>query len=180
MKRAFLVIVPFFTSILFSTNILLAQTNIGGGNVFGIWTADNSPYLINDDIEIPNDSTLVIEPGVRIEFQGHFDFNVQGVLHAIGTKSDSILFTINDTIGFSDPNSTTGGWGGIRIIDPDITNDSTKLHYCKFEYAKAVGDVWHINAGGALTVINFDKVDVSYCMFTNNSAGGDSTEVQFI
>lgn len=177
MKRAILVFVLSHTAILFFPNNLLAQTNIGGGNVFGIWTSDNSPYIITDNIEIPDDSILVIEPGVRIEFQGHYVLNVKGVLHAIGTESDSITFTVNDTIGFSDPNSTTGGWGGIRIIDPDITNDSTKLYYCKFEYAKAVGDVWHINAGGALTVVNFDKVDVSYCMFTNNSAGGDSSEV---
>lgn len=177
MKRTILVFILMLTAITLSPNVPLAQTNIGGGYVFGIWTVDNSPYLINDDIEIPDDSVLAIEPGVRIEFQGHYVLNVQGVLRAIGTESDSITFTVNDTSGFSDPNSTTGGWGGIRIIDPDITNDSTKLYYCKFEYAKAVGDVWHINAGGALTIINFDKVDVSYSMFTNNSAGGDSSEV---
>ena len=177
MRKIILTFSFFLIVFTFSASINRAQTSIAGGNVYGVWSSINSPYLINDDIEIPDDSTLVIEPGAIVEFQGHFVLNVQGVLHAIGVESDSILFTVNDTSGFSDPNSTAGGWGGIRIIDPDITNDSTKLYYCKFEYAKAVGDVWHINTGGALTIINFDKVDVSYSLFTNNSAGGDSTDV---
>ena len=144
MKTIILISILCFSYGMLYPTVFLAQTQIEGGEVFGIWKAENSPYLINDNITISDDSTLVIEPGVRVEFQGHYNLNVHGVLRAIGIESDSILFTINDTSGFSDPNSTIGSWGGIRIIDPDTTNDSTKFYYCKFEYAKAVGDVWHI------------------------------------
>jgi hypothetical protein len=154
-----------------------AQTSISEGSVSGLWTSNESPYIVSGDIEIPYDSTLSIEPGVIVEFQGYYELNVKGALSAIGSKTDSIVFTINDTTGFNNPDSINGGWKGIRIVDPDTTSDSTKIIFCKIEYAKAVGPVWHLNAGGAITVINFDKVRVSNSLFCNNSAGGDSTEV---
>ena len=77
-------------------------TNIEAGNVSGTWTKANSPYYINGEITIPNDSTLTIEPGVEVIFTGHYKFNVQGRLLAIGTETDTIVFTINDTTGFHD------------------------------------------------------------------------------
>ena len=77
-----------------------AQTNVPAGDVSGTWTKANSPYNINGEITIPNDSTLTIEPGVEVVFTGHYKFNVQGRLLAIGTETDTIVFTINDTTGF--------------------------------------------------------------------------------
>ena len=47
-----------------------AQTSIPGGNVSGFWALAGSPYYIQGSIVIPNDSTLTIEPGVTVNFQG--------------------------------------------------------------------------------------------------------------
>jgi predicted outer membrane repeat protein len=163
-------------SICFLAGSLSAQTMINGGNVSGTWTVDNSPYLIYDEITIPNDSTLTIEPGVSVEFQGHYALQVQGRLLALGSENDTILFTINDSTGFSDPDTTLGGWNGIRFIDTPQSNDSSRIIFCKLEYGKAVADVWHLNAGGALCVINFDKVLVSNSLINHNIAGGLLTE----
>jgi len=176
MKNMIISILLVFLNLLFF-DAVVAQTTIINGPVSGNWTLTGSPYLIDGDIEILDDSTLTIDPGVSVIFQGHYALNVQGVLLALGAENDSILFTINDTTGFHNPNINNGGWEGIRIIDPDTTNDSTKIVYCKLEYAKAVGSVWHINAGGALTILNFDKVLISNSLFAYNSAGGDSTDV---
>lgn len=153
------------------------STDIPPGDVYGLWTAANSPYIILGDITIPNDSTLTIEPGVLVEFQDHYALNVLGRLLAVGTESDSIVFTVNDTTGFSNPDTALGGWYGIRIVDTPTQNDSTKIVFCKLQYGKAVGAVWHLNAGGAICIINFDKVRISHCLFTNNSAGGLASEV---
>ncbi|MEN8194163.1 MAG: hypothetical protein ABFS12_15170, partial [Bacteroidota bacterium] len=177
MKRRILISILVCFTIILLQHTSLAQTFINGGDVFGFWQREGSPFIINADITIPSDTTLVIESGVRVEFQDHYALDVQGVILAVGTESDSIIFTINDTSGFSDRNSTSGGWEGIRLVDLDKSIDSSRFEFCRFEYAKAVGDVWHINAGGALTVINFDKVIVSHSLFYNNSAGGDTTEV---
>ena len=124
------------------------------------------------EVAIPDDSTLSIEPGVRVEFQGHYSIYVQGNLNALGTETDSIFFTLRDTTGFSDPRISSGGWNGIRIIDTESDNDSSLFEYCVFQYGKAVAPYWHDNAGGALCIIHFDKVRISQCLLTDNSAGG--------
>ena len=52
------------------------QTPVPGGPVSGIWIASGSPYFILGEISIPSGKSLIIEPGVRIEFQGHYKLNV--------------------------------------------------------------------------------------------------------
>ncbi len=154
-----------------------AQTPVLPGDVSGTWPVSGSPYQVQGTITIPDDSTLVIEPGVTVEFQGHYSLNVQGRLLAIGTESDTILFTVNDTTGFSNPDTARGGWYGIRIIDTPAQNDTSKIVYCRLQYGKAFGLVWHENAGGAICVINFDKVFISHCLFINNRAVGPLNEL---
>jgi hypothetical protein len=154
-----------------------AQTTIPAGEVSGKWNAGGSPYLVTGDIRIPHDSTLTIEPGVVVEFQGHFELKVMGRLLALGSITDTILFTVHDTTGFADPDTTLGGWKGIRIYDISQENDTTRLSYCRLQYGKASGNVWFLNAGGALCVIEFSKVVVSNCLFIHNSAGGPEEEL---
>lgn len=114
-----------------------AGTVIPPGPVSGIWTLGGSPYEIQGEITIPDGLTLTIEPGVMVEFQGHYKLNVQGRLFAIGTENDTIVFTINDTTGFHDPNIPDGGWAGIRFINVFSMIDSSSIIYCKIEYGKA-------------------------------------------
>ena len=147
-----------------------AQTIVPPGAVYGTWAQSNSPYQITGTIHIPHDSTLIIEPGVKVEFQGHYELKVKGRLLAEGTKTDSILFTVNDTTGYYLEDTTLGGWNGIRIYDIDESNDSTKLAYCRLEYGKAAGADWNHSTGGALYVFGFNKVSVSHCLFLHNKA----------
>ena len=141
------------------TVISNAQTNIPAGDVSGTWTKAFSPYHINGEITIPNDSTLTIEPGVEVVFTGHYKFNVQGRLLAIGTETDTIVFTINDTTGFHNFNFD-GAWGGIELRDIASSNDSTIFEYCIFQYGKT-------DNGGAI-YSETDKLRISHCLFRNN------------
>ena len=163
-----------FVCIIFLVSDGWSETTVPGGNISGKWTIANSPYLIEGEITIPNDSTLMIDPGVIVEFQGHYALEVRGRLLAVGTASDTILFTVNDTSGFSNPDTTLGGWFGIRFTDTPLTNDSSKIHYCKLQYGKTVAPAY---AGGALCVLNFDKLTVSNCRFQHNMAGGRELHV---
>ena len=70
MSRKFLIFMLLFLSL----GTLFSQTPVPEGNVSGTWTLAGSPYLINGDITIPFDSTLTIEPGIVVEFQGHYRF----------------------------------------------------------------------------------------------------------
>lgn len=164
-------------SYLLATLLVSAQTNVPGGNVNGTWTLVNSPYLINGSITVPNDSSLTIEPGVVLEFQGYYSLNVQGRLLAIGTLSDTIIFTINDTTGFTNMDTTAGGWLGIRFNTTPASNDTSKIIYCKIEYGKAYGPGGAYESGGAIYIKNFSKVKISNCKFINNRARDDGAAI---
>jgi parallel beta-helix repeat protein len=142
------------------------HTDIAAGNVCGIWSLANSPYHINGEITIPNDSTLTIEPGVEVVFMGHYKFNVQGRLLAVGTPQDTIRFTAEDT---------GTGWHGIRFINTPSTNDTSRLIHCSFKYGKANTGVSNSldRCGGAIMINAFDKVYVSNCLFEHNMTSGE-------
>lgn len=138
------------------------QTNISAGDVSGTWTFENSPYIINGEINIPNDSTLTIEPGVVVIFNGHFKFNIQGRLLAIGTIRDTITFTSQD------PET---GWNGLRFINTPASNDSSKIILCRLQYG--LTDISNDSVGGAIRVEGFDKLTISNCLITHNKTVGD-------
>ncbi len=141
------------------TIISNAQTIIPPGDVSGTWTLGGSPYLINGEITIPNGLTLTIEPGVSVEFQGHYKFYVQGRLLAVGTKQDTIIFTANDV---------SEGWHGIKLLDISSSNDSTIFEYCIFQHGKANTGSGRLNRSGGAINSNLNKLRISHCLFRNN------------
>ncbi|MCD4760778.1 hypothetical protein K8R42_02680, partial [bacterium] len=144
-KTLFLV----FIFILCSTSIL-AQTTVPGGNISGTWTTANSPYLINGNITIHADSSLSIEQGVEVIFQGLYSLQVNGSLVAIGTEVDSISFC---------PSDTSVGWRGIRI---DAGADSSRLSYATIDYGR--------NADGGGIYCRTPNATITHCSVTNNYA----------
>ncbi len=74
----------------------IAQTNIPAGFVSGTWAAASSPYIIDGEITIDLTDQLIIEPGVDVQFSGHYKFIVHGRLLAEGTQTDSIHFYPQD------------------------------------------------------------------------------------
>ena len=146
--------------LIFSTIIVNSQTPIPGGNVYGTWTISGSPYLVQGSIMIPTDSVLTIEPGVTVNFQGHYKLLVLGQLLAIGTITNNIFFNAINT---------TTGWYGIRFDNTPSTNDTSKLFYCNIQWGIANG-TGNDSYGGALFFNNVSKVIVKYCLIKNNSA----------
>ena len=133
--------------LIFFSTLLFSQTTIPGGDVSGTWLQSGSPYLIEGEIIIPNGETLTIDPGCLIEFQGYYEFNVQGRILAEGSEQDTIYFSREDNL-----------WGGINFIQTPAFNDSSKFSYCKITKA----------AGGAIDIDSFDKVIISNCTVRNN------------
>ncbi|MCP4708097.1 MAG: T9SS type A sorting domain-containing protein, partial [Planctomycetes bacterium] len=138
------------------------------GDVFGIWDADTIRVVA--DITIPLEQTLTILPGIHVEFQNHYLFRVPGQLLAIGTESDSITFTVNDTTGFSNPDIPDGGWQGIRFNQAVTTEDTSRIIYCRLEYSKTIDDT----VGGAIGQSGVGALYVSHCFITNNRARGSN------
>ncbi len=129
---------------------LLSDTQIEGGNVSGVWTNEESPYIINGDITIPDLQTLEIKPGVIIKFKNFAKLDVKGKILAIGTEEQKIVFT-----KFDDK------WGGINFENVSTENDSSFFRYCIIKNS--------YNRG--MTIDNYSKVSVTYCEFTNNNGG---------
>ena len=144
-----------------------AQTDIEAGDVSGTWSSQNSPYRIFGEISVPDQETLTIEPGVNINFQGHYKFIINGRLLAIGNQNDTIVFNIQDTTGFSDTSSIDGGWHGFRFTDISASNDSSILEYCKISYGKAIGDSIKDLHGGAIYLNNSSKLRISNSLIEN-------------
>jgi hypothetical protein len=137
-----------FRGEVFASNIEVKDTIQGST----IWDADT--VKITGDLFLDNNDTLYILPGTRVEFQGHFSFQFAGMVKAIGTAVDTIVFTINDTTWFSSLNTYLGGW---ESIEPVSTKRST-FNYCKFEYGKSLHPYQS-------PVTGYSWISFSHCLF---------------
>jgi predicted outer membrane repeat protein len=150
-----------------ATALITMSQNPQAENHSTRFSTKSNLILVDDDIIIPENDSLVIEPGTVLLFTGHYSIHVKGKLIALGTPTDSIVFTIADTTGFSNIHSNEGGWNGIRFEDTPADSDSSLFAWCRFEYGKAVGDSAN-RYGGAIRLINFNKVSISNSVFANN------------
>ena len=144
---------------------------INSGEVSGRWLKTASPIKVEGDIEIPAGKKLEIEPGVEVIFYGNYQLKVSGQIKATGTPLDRITFTINDSTGFGNNTTNSGGWRGINFIN-SIT-DSNRIEFCNFEYGKKMVDVWPVVDGyenGGLIYSKDSKVNIENCSFQNGKA----------
>ena len=65
------------------------------------WILENSPYTITDTVQIPENVTLIIEPGVTVTkpTEGHM-FLLHGIINAHGTAENRIIFDGGDNSHF--------------------------------------------------------------------------------
>ena len=121
------------------------------GDVWGTWTKENSPYNVIGYIRVPPGMTLVIEPGVVVNFRVHHVFSIRlATLVAVGTETDSIYFTAEDS---------ATGWRGIRF---QSSSNNCRLSYCRLEYGRATGG-GEYSRGGVIYCFN------SSPMISNNT-----------
>jgi hypothetical protein len=92
------------------------------------WSAACSPYIIQADIEITGNSTLSIEAGVTVAFDGVYMLEASwgSAITAMGTPGDRVLFTSNE--GAPAP----GDWKWVDVSGPN----PSVFAYCTFEFAE--------------------------------------------
>ncbi len=153
------------TAIIFSLSIIFAfsfaDTHIPAGNVSGVWTFPNSPYIIDGEISIQQGDELTIEPGIQVIFSGHYKFNVYGRILAEGTATDSIYFSAQDA---------EIGWHSLRFWNTNSNGqDSSRVVYCILKLGKAMGE-GNEKYGGAIYCNNSSDILISDCIITKNYA----------
>ena len=164
MKKVTLLIIALILSLAY-----INAEDIYGPDVSGTWTKANSPYNIYGDCSVQENQSLVIEPGVEVVFHGFFYIRtLQGDLTAVGTPGEMILFTmaLSDTAGLVAGGVGVGGWNGLKFYYSSESGDTTRLEYCRFEYAK----VWEGTSGkwGVIGTERIPRLLVANCVFEYN------------
>ena len=171
MKGLFLV-----SSIFVITLSSFAQTVVSG-NITGVWSATNDPYIVTGDINVVD--SLIIEPGVSVQFQAggwQIEVGSGSKLKAIGTETDPIVF---EPFQGQNPGSwsqlylnTTGnddiienciiryGTEGIYVFDSEPRINNCKIY-------------GNLNNGISISYYhNYDSILVSYCEIFDNGING--------
>ena len=138
------------------------------GTVSGTWSADT--VFVAGDLLVADGQHLLIQPGVKVIFNGTFHFFIEGSIEAVGNETDSIFFTVADTTGFGTDTIAAGGWRGIRFDGNRVSNDTSLFLYCHFAFGKMVSDDPATGNGGAISVRGFNKVRIGRSLFRHNFA----------
>jgi len=156
-------------SLIISQN-LIAQTTYIQDTIFVDSTLSDTVYL-TDNLVIDAGVTLRLLPGTKLIATDTFGVFVQGRIIAEGNEQDSILFTRDDTTGFSDLTLTTGGWKGFYFINTPASNDTSIFDYCVFEYGKARDSIYYDESrGGMFSINNFRKLRITNSLIQYNIA----------
>ncbi|MFC2138446.1 right-handed parallel beta-helix repeat-containing protein, partial [Bacteroidota bacterium] len=150
-----IILITFFFKINLSG---FSQTIINEDTISGTWLKTSSPYLIQGNVQIPEDSSLIINAGVEVIFQGEYNLVVNGYLEIEGAESDSVIFTAQDT---------TTGWRGIKLLGP--VSDTIHFNYCIIEYVIASSS-YPDSKYGALT-IDSAILKLTHSRISNNKNG---------
>lgn len=146
--------------------LLQAQTFEVEGEVMGSWNTDT--VKVTGDIFLPAGSSLFIEAGVVVEFQGFYGFKVDGSLQALGTAASPVIFTVNDTTGLHNVYAPGGGWSGIHMVaESEEDNITAIFDHCHFKYAKT----WQEDSlphGGAVYISGPISASFQHCSFLHN------------
>lgn len=154
-----------------------AQTSVSGTIIGQTWSMAGSPYHMVDDILV---ASLTIEPGVTIEAQGDFVFEVAGVLNSVGTAEAPITFQASDT---------TSGWQGIYfnysspgsiMVHCDVSGSTNSGIRIDNAQPEVVACTIHDNqalVGGGINVIGGSRFELTDCqVFSNLATGGNNRE----
>jgi len=135
------------------------------GNISGIFEVSKSPYNVVGDVHVPKGKTLIIEPGVKLIFKGHYKMTVEGILVSKGTSQLPIIFTADDT---------AEGWNGLRW-QTGTGHDTTGLNIIKhtvFEYGNktkvVINGSYKENRAGALFVYGVENIQIEDNVFRYN------------
>jgi hypothetical protein len=143
--------------------------------VTNVWSLANSPIVVTTNVTVGPNSTLLVEPGVTVEFAPGVDLAVAdgGRLLAEGTSNAPIRFTRS---------GSSSSWGHVTI-DGSVGSPESRIAYAHFELngtsptievAGGTAFLDHLTFGN--TAISYIHVDgasfvISHCHFPTATAG---------
>jgi hypothetical protein len=98
-----------------------------------VWTPQNGPIILDQNVYILPGVTLTIEPGVKVLFGENVRITCRGLIKASGSKDLPILFTWKDSGRYWDCIECLNATGG-NLDEPG----SIEFRYCIVEYGKGL------------------------------------------
>ncbi len=166
----------FQTMHLIVPQVEVLETAYGAGqvNVSGIisenttWENISGPYIVKGHILVDENTTLTIEPGVMVKFDGYYYIMIRGDLVAKGTEDEMITFTSNKA------ERNDNDWD--RIDLSDVRNETkTTIQFCLMEYCN--GGLFCENSSIDIrnnTIKNIGGCGI-YCLKSASNIDGDET-----
>ena len=137
----------------------LAETSVGGSiSANTTWYKADTPHRVTSAITVESGVTLTIEPGVQVLFDADVAFNVNGLVSAIGTETDSIIFEPDGASEWMGFKATTGG---------DFT-----FAFARISDANADGSSSPYWGGGAIHAASGSVISLTDCVVRNCRATG--------
>ncbi|MEM3826086.1 MAG: PKD domain-containing protein [Nitrososphaeria archaeon] len=158
-----------------------------------VWTLENSPYIVVETVQIPENVTLTIEPGVTVVSRSPPDmFLLHGRIEAHGTPANKIVFDGGGVSNFFSPKSS--GESSFLNLSYCIIRDglslwpatgystygSFSIKYCELINLKDFSYVWYpmrdvyveynifINSAGFSVGSGGRNVYIRYNLFKGN------------
>ncbi|MDB4113777.1 cupredoxin domain-containing protein [Flavobacteriaceae bacterium] len=165
------------------TITIVSNSNLSGNiDTDTTWELSGSPYTVTGNVLVANGVTLTIEAGVTVKVNSGLYIKIQGSLIAIGTESNKITITSNES------SPAKGDWDKIWLASTSTSFDGsdnyvsgTIFNHCIISYANEglrLDDSSFYLVNSELTEnnigINFRKVINSIIdnnNFNNNSSG---------
>jgi len=133
-----------------------AQTVVSGPIATATWDSAGAPYRIAGTVTVPAGETLTIEAGVNVLFDVDVPFIVQGVIEALGTAQDSILFV---------PDVATE-WGGMRISG----GETSTFSHVRLSGGSASGSIPDDRGGAIYAVDSGTRIMLDNVVISGNTA----------
>jgi hypothetical protein len=168
--RAFALALVLFVTVLVGSSS--AATTVSGVITQDtIWTKSGSPYVLSGFVQVADEVTLSVEPGVIVEPMAGSGLTIAGTLRAIGSSSDPIVVSGVD-------------WSGIDFFDQDpyVVNTASALRYVRIEHATTALDIDSDSPEMVALELNENRqgirlhafagdVSISDSVFTKNEVG---------
>jgi parallel beta-helix repeat protein len=137
-----------------------AQVVVGGPLTSNtIWSPDQNPYIVAQDVTVPVGITLTIMPGVILRFQEKMSIIVYGTLIAQGTDTSKIHFT-SDSPGFS--------WSGLKLYKTHTQLDGEGNYHS----GTIISDALIENASYSISLEDSSSILIEECEISNSNSWG--------
>ncbi len=133
--------------------------------VYGTWYNTDTHHIV-DSCWVHQDSTLIIEEGCVVQFDGDYDITVNGVLTAGNSTGDQVIFTADIP-----QHEYSGFWGALIALGIQGNLATMTLKNCEIRYGGDPRAAFNV-ADGVIQGRNDCQVVVDSCYIHDNSGPG--------